>query len=388
MNNWTEARLATDSYNCGMIDEREWAKRVLGEDEYNTYSVDYLKRGIRIFTLALDNMVGNDCTDSVIDEKEALILERKKLQTVNLQAQEYYRERGRSELLREQIREAIQSLEPINFKHYTYPVNTEDNVGLLVIADCHYDSNYDITGPDGTSICSYNTYTFKSRMNYLADSMAGDSFDYSSLKVVFCGDDLENLIRASSLKKLRQSVVKSTIEFAEFVSEWLNDLSELLEVPIEVAFVPGNHTVCRLLGQKPEFEDENLEYIIHAFVELRLKDNQNITVAPYNNVYYTQIHNENMLFAHGEDKDLEKTMKFYENFYGVRLDACYGAHFHSESTKSIGVGTVGSKRIIRVPSIVGTDPYALKLGKNNRAGAYFAIFNDDGEWLNKIYWLN
>ena len=54
----------------------------------------------------------------------------------------------------------------------------------------------------------------------------------------------------------------------------------------------------------------------------------------------------------------------------------------------MGAGNVGSKQVIRVPSICGVDPYAVKCRKNNRAGAYFAVFDDDGECFNKIYFLN
>ena len=79
---------------------------------------------------------------------------------------------------------------------------------------------------------------------------------------------------------------------------------------------------------------------------------------------------------------------YFEDLYNVTIDACYGAHFHSEASKAVGVGNVGSKRVIRVPSICGTDPYARSIQKNNRAGAYFACFDEDGECFNKIYYLN
>lgn len=192
----------------------------------------------------------------------------------------------------------------------------------------------------------------------------------------------------SSLTKLRQPVVRSTVEFAEFISQWIVEVRNRMGVPIDVAIVPGNHTTIRYLSQKPEFHEENLEYIIHAFVDLRLDKFDDIKVEPYDDVYFTTVFNENLIFAHGETKDLESLMTFFENMYDVTIDACYGAHFHSESSKSIGVGNVGSKRIIRVPSICGTDNYAKSIQKHNRAGAYFACFDEDGECFNKIYYLN
>lgn len=106
----------------------------------------------------------------------------------------------------------------------------------------------------------------------LLAKMDADDLDIDKLKVVFDGDSLEGLIRASSLIKLRQPVIKSTVEFAEFVSNWLVEVQNRLEIPIEVAFVPGTYDSTLFISQKPEFPEENLEYIIHAFVSLRLKD--------------------------------------------------------------------------------------------------------------------
>ena len=259
---------------------------------------------------------------------------------------------------------------------------------MLCIADAHYDSNFTVKGLNGQDpINVYDKHIFQDRMWRLLGQMISDDVSINKLKIVFQGDSLEGLIRASSLTKLRQPVVKSTVEFAEFVSQWLVRTYEELKVPIDVAFVPGNHTVCRYLSQKPEFPEENLEYIIYSIVKIRL-ENTEINVEPYDDVYFTKIFNENFLFAHGETKDLEALMNYFENLYGIDIDACYGAHYHSESSKSVGVGSVGSKRVIRVPSMVGLDPFAKKILRNNRAGAYFAAFTEEGEAFNKIYYLN
>ena len=383
---------ATQAVDDGLLSYEDWSDALLGAVRY---SPETLRRCFTVTKQILQN-VENDEIESIDDRdklaqmikaKEDLIVERKKLQTVNLQAQEYYRTVGRGELLVEQIKEAIQGLEPVD------PVEVilaPDNArtGVLVVADAHYDSNFTINGLFGESINVYNKDVFKSRMWNLLAKIKKDNIGIDKLKIVFGGDSLEGMIRLSSLTKLRQPVVKSTIEFAEFVSQWLVEVQARLGLPLEVAFIPGNHTVCRYLSQKPEFSEENLEYIIHSFVSLRLENCPDIKVEPYDDVYFTTVYNENLLFAHGETKDLERLMAYFENLYNIQIDACYGAHLHSESSKSVGVGSVGSKRIIRVPSMCGTDPYAKKIQKNNRAGAYFACFDEDGECFNKIYYLN
>ena len=81
-------------------------------------------------------------------------------------------------------------------------------------------------------------------------------------------------------------------------------------------------------------------------------------------------------------------MNYCENLYQISIDRCYGAHYHAESSKAVGVADIGSRMVIRVPSICGTDTYAKSLNRNNRAGCYFAVFSENGEELNKIYYLN
>lgn len=383
---------ASNSLESGKIDYSEWAKAVIGEE---LYSQENLRRCYMFFSKFLDHLEDEemesindvDKYNEIMDAKEELIKERKKLQTVNVQAQEYYRERARSELLVEQIQDAVKALKPFEVKEiiHTKPI---EKVAVLTIADAHYDSNFEINGLFGEKVNVYNKETFKTRMWNLLGKIEADDFDFDKIKVVSMGDCLEGLIRASSLKKLRQPVVESVVEFAEFMSTWLVALQNRLEVPVEFALVPGNHSICRFLSQKPEFQDENLEYIIHAFIKLRLEDCKDIKIEPYNDVYFTTVFNENLVFSHGETKDLESIMNYLENLYDITIDACYGAHFHSESSKSVGVGNIGSRRVVRVPSIVGTDTYARQILKHNRAGAYFAIFDEDGEDLSKIYYLN
>lgn len=386
------AQRATRAVEDGQITYDQWSEALLGAVRYGP---ENLRRCFQMVKQVLqsaenDEIESTDDKDKlaeILAAQDELIKERKRLQTVNLQTQENYRNIARTELLIEQIGEAIKELEPISVRRFEHTVPTE-RTGLLIVADQHYDSNFEVNGLYGEVVNVYNKDIFMARMWSLLAKMDADKFDYDVLKVVSLGDALEGLIRMSSLQKLRQPVVKSAIEFAEFMSQWLIEASNRLGITIEFSIVPGNHSTLRILTQKPEFPEENLEYIIHKFIELRLKDEQNIKVEPYNDVYFTTIYNENMVFSHGESKDLVELMDHLENLYDVTIDRCYGAHFHSSSTKDVGTGNVGSKQVIRVPSICGVDPYAVKCRKNNRAGAYFAVFDRDGECFNKIYFLN
>ena len=392
----------TDALTDSLISYSDWSKAVIGEtifqDETTRRCYKFMKRFLdcyeeeEYYNPSSERNAPNEIK-RLEKAKEELYKERKKLQSVNIQAQEYYRTKGRAELIMEQVSEAVKSLErevPIEGYKYTPKERKADTkrVGMLSVADAHYDSNFEIKGLNGEIVNAYNKDIFKSRMQELVEKVKADFdiFGYDRLLVVNLGDSLEGILRMSSLTKVKQPVVYSVIEFAEYIAEWLVCLRSTLEIPIEFATVPGNHTSQRYLGQKPIDERENLEYIIWAFIKERLRDTD-ILVHDYDDVFYTEIFGEKLMFAHGETKELETLMAHYENLYDIKIDACYGAHYHSESSKAVGVGTNGSKKVVRVPSLCGTDTYANKLCKNNRAGAYFAVFDEDGEWLNKVYFL-
>lgn len=382
---------ATDALSEGLIDYNEWAEAVVGDGDM--YARENLRRCSVFFNQFVQN-VRNDVieghdedVDELRDATDALIKERKKIETANLEHQEYFRKVARQELLTEQIEEAIGKLPKIQPVHmdYTYPAET---TGLLIISDEHFDSTFEIKGLYGETVNKYDKDVFKTRMWHLLAMMENDRFDYDQLFVVSAGDAVENILRMSSLQKLRHGVIDSTIEFAEFMSQWLVEANKRLGVPIRFAIISGNHDVSRVLTQTPEFPEESLAKIIHAFMDLRLADVYGVNVEPYGDVFFTNLYGSNLLFAHGETGDLVSLMDYYENLYDIEIDCLYAGHLHRSETKSAGVGAVGDREVIRVPSICGTDTYAKKILKNSRAGAYFALYSELGRELNKIYYLN
>ena len=380
---------ATQALSSNTIGYDEWCEAVLGDVIYGEENLRRCAVFFDKFIERLDReeikMLNDDERVQEIKEaKEELIKERKKLQTINSEAQDFYRTVGRNELFNEKIQEAIEKLEPIHIKHmhFSYP---EETTGLLILADQHYDSNFEVKGLFGEVINKYDKDTFKERMEYLLSQMENDRFDYDRLVVVSAGDSLEGLLRMTSLQKLRGPVIDSAIEFAEYMSNWLVRAQERLAVPITFQLISGNHDVIRSLTQKPEFPEETLAKVIHEFIRLRLRDCKDIKIEPYGDVYYTTIHGSNLMFAHETNTDL---IDYYENLYDVEIDTLYGAHLHRSDVKPLGVGRMGDRELIRVPSIVGTDPYAKSIQKHSRAGAYFALYSDNGRELSKTYYLN
>lgn len=399
MNYLSQVKVATEQLEDKIISHQEWAKIVLGEDYENVWSDEYLRRSARLFSIFVKNIEG-DGMDDIDDEdklaeiksaQEALIKERKKLQTVNLAAQEYYRTIGRNELFNEQIANAIKNLDPVRVKHveYTHPLET---TGLLCIGDEHFDANFEIKGLFGETVNKYSKEIFKERMWYLLGQMENDRFECERLMVVSCGDALENILRMSSLQKVKYPVVDSAIEFAEFMTQWLVEAHNRLRVPVVFNIISGNHDIIRSIDSKPNFPEETLAKTIHEFIRLRLIASNvqdcDIKIEPYADVYYTNLYGLNIMFAHGEHRELSEVANYFENLYNIEVDTIIGAHYHSGGTKSIGVAPLGDREIVRIPSICGTDTYSKKLLKHNRAGAYFALYSENGKELSKTYWLN
>ena len=70
-------------------------------------------------------------------------------------------------------------------------------------------------------------------------------------------DLFENILRPSSLIKLREPVLDTVINFTEFMANWIVEVQKQFLIPINIVTVGGNHDTQRLLGSKPMFEDEN-----------------------------------------------------------------------------------------------------------------------------------
>lgn len=380
---------ATQALSNNSIGYDEWCQAILGE---TVYSDENLRRCFVFFEKFINRLDVEEIkelndehrVEEIQAAKEELIKERKKLQTVNLEAQEYYRTIGRNELFNEKIQQAIEKLEPVKCKTvpYSYPIET---TGLLILSDQHYDSNFELKGLFGEVVNKYNTDIFKDRMWYLLGQMENDRFEYDKLVVVSCGDALEGMLRMTSLQKLKGNVIDSAIEFAEFMSQWLVEASNRLGVPIIFQLISGNHDIVRNLTQKLEFPEETLAKVIHEFIRLRIKDCKAIKIEPYSDVYYTTIHGSNLMFVHDCDTEL---LNYLENLYNIEIDTMYGGHLHRNETKPMGVGVMGDREVVRVPSVCGTDPFAKSIKKHSRAGAYFALYSDNGRELSKTYYLN
>ena len=386
------AKRATEALQDGLIDYEEWGEAVLGE---NIYSQENTRRCAKFFSQFIQNLENDvieqiDDKDKVAEIKKAMAelkSERIKIQTANLEYNANARAEARGELFQERIAEAINRLEPVKVKHIELsPV--ENNIGLLCLSDFHAGSTYEVKGLYGEVVNRYDFGIMKDRLWRLIGMIEADDIVIDKLIVANLGDFFENILRMSSLTKLREPVIDTVIKFSEFMAYWLIELHDRLNVPIEVVTVGGNHDISRILGQQPQLEEENLGKIVVEFLKLRLAQCVDIQVEDYTDVAVKTIGPMNVMFAHGEDKDLSTTIDYFSNLYNVEADEIYAGHLHRPESRAIGITELGDRMIYRVGSICGCDTYSKKLRKSARPSAYFALYEkDQGHTWSKNYYL-
>lgn len=383
---------ATNALSDGLIDYQEWSCAVLGGEMYSEENTRRCARFFRQFIQNLENdkIEQIDDVDKIAEIKKAmeeLKAERIKIQTANLEYNANARAEARGDLFQERIVEAIDRLEPVKVKCIEVTPSS-GQVGLLCLSDFHAGSTYEVKGLYGEIVNKYDFEIMKNRLWRLIGLIDADDIVVDKLIVANLGDFFENILRLSSLTKLREPVVDTVIKFSEFMAQWLVELQNRLGVLIEVVTVGGNHDVNRILGQQPQLEEENLGKIVSEFLKLRLAQCVDIQVDDYTDVAVKTIGPVNVMFTHGEDKDLATTIEYFSNLYNVDADEIYAGHLHRPESKSIGIGDIGDRMIYRVGSICGVDSYSKRIRKSARPSAYFALYEkDQGHTWSKNYYL-
>lgn len=386
------AKRMTELLQDGLIDYQEWGEAILGE---NIYSEENTRRCAKFFIQFIQNLE-NDIIEQIDDEDkvaeikkamEELKAERIKIQTANLEYNANARAEARGDLFQERIVEAIDRLEPVKVKCIEVTPSS-GQVGLLCLSDFHAGSTYEVKGLYGEIVNKYDFEIMKNRLWRLIGMIESDDVVVDKLIVANLGDFFENVLRLSSLTKLREPVVDTVIKFSEFMAQWFVELQNRLEVPIEIVTVGGNHDINRILGQYPQLEEENLGKIVVEFLKLRLSGCYDIEVNDYTDVAVKTIGPVNVMFTHGEDKDLSTTIEYFSNLYNVDVDEIYAGHLHRPESRAIGITELGDRMIYRVGSICGCDTYSKRLRKSARPSAYFAFYEkEQGHTWSKNYYL-
>lgn len=383
----------TDALLDGLINYQQWGRAIVGED---LYSEESTRRIAKFFSQFIQNLQNDEIEqindkDKVVEIKKAiedLKAERIKIQTANLEYNANARAEARGDLFQERIVEAIDRLEPVEVKCIKHNSFNKGKTGLLCISDLHAGSNYEIKGLYNEIVNSYNFGIMQDRLWKLIGLVEADCIEYDNIIVGICGDLFENMLRMTSLTKLKEPVIDTVIKTSEFLCQWIGELQNRLETKVRVVTVGGNHDTCSFLGSKPRFEEENLTKLVTKFMQIRFENNPYITVDPFTDVAVINIQDVNVMIEHGEDSNLQTTIEYFSNLYNIDIDECIAGHLHRPESRAIGITELGDRMIYRVGSICGCDTYSKRLRKSARPSAYFALYEkDQGHTWSKNYYL-
>ena len=379
------------------ISYKEWAKSLLNE---NIYGEENTRRCFVFFEKFL-SILENDEINNIQDEnklqeiliaKKELEKERKKIQTINLEYNQYVRDISRFELFNEKIKEAIDNMPALIFSNTIQDKFNSKQTAVLCISDAHNGVEINMQTVFNEPINIYSPDILKKRLNKLADTVIKDyknNFNCKKLIVFDLGDGIQNILRLSDIAKLKTGVIDSVLQYAEMISQFLNKIQNELNIQIEFSCLGGNHSELRLISTGRNWESENLGKVIREFIALRLKDNQNIKVDPYSDFSFKQIEGINILAIHGDDsKKNINEISYWEQYHNITIDILLMGHFHHQEQISLGYSPTGDKEIIIVPSLIGIDEFSRKNRKLARAGAKFILFEDNNKTWEKVIYLN
>lgn len=313
--------------------------------------------------------------ETLREEKRELEKLKKQIQTEKIEYNKWLREEARDKLITEKIVNAINNQEKFDIPSPIIIDTISKREGLLCFGDEHVGTEFIVKGLFGETINEYNLDVFYRRMGDLLTQtvkiIKKENIDI--LNIFSLGDFTDGVLRVSQLKNLKYGVVESTVLYANYISEWLNELSKYVKIRFQT--VQGNHSQLRLLDQvKGTFEHENMEMIVSNTIKYRLKDNPNFKyIDTMNGMMINKICGFNFVGIHGEVKSMEQALKDYQLMYDIKIDYLIAGHLHHSKSETIGI----DKEVINVPSIIGVDPYSIKLRKTSNAGATLLIISEE-----------
>lgn len=348
-------------------------------DHYGFYEHrDTSRKGSKIFYEYLDAGWIKDPeqnSQTTLEELERLKRELYKIQTEKLELNRWRREDARDELILEKICHAIENITPLSPPTALH-ANPNERAFALCFGDTHYGCEFELKGLYGEILNAYSPEIFEERMWALLHKVEEiiKKENIEVLHVFDFGDSIDGLLRVSQLWKLRYGVIESSIKYAEFISNWLNKLTENVNVKFQMV-IDGNHSQLRLLdGKKNSFKDENMSKVILAFIKERLKNNPNFEVEenPTGMIFDTLV-SYNILGTHGEFKDDARTLREFSQLYGTKINYLISGHLHHKKVEEVGQDI----ECIRIPSIIGVDDFGLSLRKASNASAKLLCFEED-----------
>lgn len=314
------------------------------------------------------DIIGEKYIEQIKESRRELEKEKVKVRTEKLEYNRMIREEARDEMIAERIIEEVRKLPAISFPEKDLSeYSIEDSSYVLAFGDEHYGTEFEIYGLNGEVINAYSPEIFEERMQDLLRHTLRiiEENNIKVLSVYSLGDFSDGVIRVGQLMKLRYGVIEGAVRYANYIANWLNELSKHVYVKYQMVY--GNHTELRMLGQpKGTFENENTGMFVKEIIKIRLEGNKNFEMKSNpTGLIFDTVNGLNVLGVHGECGDLSTAIKDFSTAYNKNIHILIGGHLHHYSGETVGI----EKDVVSVPSIIGVDSFSMKLRKTSRPGA-------------------
>lgn len=360
------------------LDYAEIGNIILGDTKYSS---DNVRKAVYLIKPMLENLENEridslEDNDVIVEQKEILRdikIERNKLRVEKQEVDKLFRDYSRVDLRFDKVNDAINNLKPLDIPN---PIIISEGYkeGVLPITDQHFGKNVLVKGLKNEIINEYNEEIFADRMEDLLNKVISicDKENINKIHTLFLGDAIEGMLRQSTLMQLKNGMIDQTMQYAEYMANWLNKLSQYIK--IDIHYTLGNHSEARVLNCKSgDFPQENMERIIMFYLKTRLNDNPNIDFLENETGFiYCDVLGYKILGSHGHEKDLERALKDYSRMYREDINMLITGHLHHSFSQEIGVDT----EIVRVRSICGIDDYSMKLRRMSNAGTSLMVFEE------------
>lgn len=355
------------------VEIRDYLKLDYSPDHLRKLAYAYKEMTENKQDIRLEQTEDDEFLDKLTQKKLELQKERVKLQSEKSEINKWIREQGRSELFYEKYLDVLSKRKLPEAPRYITPVEENDFDWALNFADVHYGKEVKIIGLEDEIIAEYNSKIFEKRMWDLLNQTTHkiEKENIKHLNVFNLGDSIDGILRMSQLQALQLGINDSLIGFADFIFAWLNELSH--KVRIDYYSCWGNHDEIRPLGSsKGEFAHENVDKVIswHLKRMFSLMKNENVVIHDNKPMHYVDVVGTKILATHGQDeRNLENSIKDYQNVYGKKIHMLFTGHLHNTNTKTVGMDGLQNVEFYQHPSICGIDDYSVKLKKVAPAGA-------------------
>lgn len=351
----------------------------------NDLTEDYCrKRYSRLLKDSFDNVkdipvstidTGNsDCgyVKEVTDEDKILHKikkERVKLTDELVQNNAYVRQLAREETLKEIAREYAEVMYKGKILSTDYHTRVfSKNSAILQLSDWHYGIEVD------NYWNKFNPEICIERINKLQEEIIRKCKDkINTLHIVNLSDLISGYIHLSLRLQNRYDVITQTMDVAEILAEFINNLSAYFD--IEYYDCLDNHS--RLdPNKKDAINLESLVRIIHWYLVERFKNNSKIII--HNSDKYggdiVEFNCVGHLIAgvHGDNDTLQNVVERISLMTGHTYDLILTAHNHS-----FAAGEDTNCIVLQNGSLMGTDFYATKLRKKSTPSQNLIIVTPD-----------